>query len=380
MKDPGLSEKHSLKTDQIQMSRSRFLKSAGLLAASGAMFNIAACNQPSKEKRGTADSANAAIPVTPANPSPAVKPVRVAGDPLKVPPPVNWNSQRTHKITLVAKEVIGEIKPGVLFRYLTFDGLVPAPMLRVRQGDSIDLTLVGDKSNHYAHDVDFHSCYGTGGGAAYTNVGPGQTKRIKFQTRDPAAFIYHCAVPDLDFHISSGMFGLILVEPKGGLPPVDREFYLGQHGIYVKEPVNDNTPVEFDTDSLLTETPRYVVLNGAFNAFTPGRYGSLKAKQGETIRIYFVNGGPNLISSFHPIGNIWSKFWMQGSLANEPFKLMQTVQVNPGSCAILEMKLPVPETIHLADHSITRTARQGLLASIEVSGKPVPDIFESETA
>lgn len=361
-----------------KISRSRFLKTAGLLAAGGTFFNIEACNQFLK-KRQNRDSTARKVSNMSASSLTTIKGIRVAGDPLKVPPPVDWSKPKTHMVTLVAKEVIGEIEPGVLFRYLTFNGQVPAPMLRVRQGDSIELTVVGDKGNHYAHDVDFHSCYATGGGSMYTNVGPGQTKRIKFETRDPGAFIYHCAVPDLDFHISSGMFGLILVEPRDGLPHVDREFYLGQHGIYVKEPINETTPVEFDTDSLLKETPRYVVLNGAFNAFTPERYGSLKAVQGETIRIYFVNGGPNLISSFHPIGNIWSKFWMQGSLANEPFKQMQTVQVNPGSCAILEMKLPVPETIHLADHAITRTARQGLLAFIEVSGEQVPEIFESKS-
>jgi nitrite reductase (NO-forming) len=93
-----------------------------------------------------------------------------------------------------------------------------------------------------------------------------------------------------------------------------------------------------------------------------------------------VNGGPNLISSFHPIGNIWSRFWMQGSLSNDPFRLMQTVEINPGSCAILEIKYPVPEIVRLADHSITRTARKGLLAEIEVSGKPVPELFQAITS
>lgn len=127
---------------------------------------------------------------------------------------------------------------------------------------------------------------------------------------------------------------------------------------------------------MIAEKPKYVVLNGEFNAITADKYGALKAKKGERVRIFFVNGGPNLISSFHPIGNIWEKFWLQGSLMNNPFAMMQTVQVNPGSCAILEMQLPVPEVIRLADHSITRTARQGLLAEIEVDGSSVPSIFE----
>lgn len=370
-----MSKEKLTEPERLRMSRSHFLQSAGILAASGALFNVVGCNQPAKNQNQKADSSTVASGVAVTG-LPTGKPVRVAGDPTKVPPPVNWKHPITHKISMVAKEVIGEIEPGVLFRYMTFDGQVPAPMFRVRQGDTIDLTLTADKNNQNPHNVDFHSCYGTGGGAAYLNVGPGQTKSIKFEVRDPGAFIYHCAVPNLDYHISCGMFGLILVEPEKGMEKVDREFYLGQHEIYAIKPEKENTVAAFDFDGLLKETAKYVVLNGAFNGFTPQRYGSLKAKQGETVRIYFVNGGPNLISSFHPIGNIWSKFWLQGSLANEPFRLMQTVQVNPGSCAILEMKLPVPETIHLADHSITRTAQQGLLAFIEVSGTPVPSIFD----
>lgn len=373
MKD-SKSSKNGRVPDPSSMSRSHFLQSAGLLAASGLVLNWSGCKQPAGEADHTDQKKDTTAAVASAA---SVQAVRVAADPLKIPPPVNWSAPKTHKIEMVSKEMVGEIKPGVLFRYMTFGGQVPAPMIRVRQGDTIDFTLIGDQSNHNPHNVDFHSCYGSGGGADYLNVGPGQKKRIRFKVMDPGAFIYHCAVPDLDYHIASGMYGLILVEPEGGLPKVDHEFYLGQNEMYVKEPVNDTTPVAFDYDRLLSENPNYVVLNGAFNSMTSQRYGALKAKKGESIRIYFVNGGPNLISSFHPIGNVWSKFWMQGSLANAPFKLMQTVEVNPGSCAILEMKLPVAETIHLADHSITRTARKGLRADIEVTGSPAPDIFEA---
>lgn len=357
------------------ISRNRFLQSAGILAASGAFLGWAGCRQTpsgqSQQPSHTADTTAAAAGAAAALP----RPVRVTADPRKIPPPIHRSHSITQHLVLESKELVGEIKPGVLFRYMTFDGQVPAPMIRARVGDTMDITLKGDPGNHNPHNIDFHSCYGTGGGAAFLNVGPGQTKRIRFEVRDPGAFIYHCAVADLDYHISSGMFGLILVEPAEGLPAVDHEFYFGQNEIYVKEPANEHALAAFDYDALLREDPRYVVLNGAFNSITDQRYGALKANKGETCRIYFVNGGPNLISSFHPIGNIWTKFWMQGSLANQPFRLMQTVQVNPGSCAILEMKFPVPETIHLADHSITRTARKGLLADIVIEGTPDPKIF-----
>ncbi|HEX5554172.1 MAG TPA: copper-containing nitrite reductase [Chitinophagaceae bacterium] len=359
------------------ISRSRFLQSAGLLAASGVLLNLAGC-RPAGENRQSGTTAATKQPAAAGLViKPPVHPVRVSADPMKIPPPIHRSRPVTHQILLETSERTGEIKPGVLFSYMMFNGQVPAPMIRVRQGDTLEVTVRGDPANHHPHNVDFHSCYGPGGGAEYTNVGPGQTRRIKFKAMDPGAFIYHCAVADLDFHISSGMYGLILVEPSKGLPPVDQEYYLGQNEIYIKRPADENTVAEFDYDALLREDPAYVVLNGAFHAITRQRYGPMKATKGQTARLYFVNGGPNLISSFHPIGNIWSKCWLQGSLANPPFHLMQTLQVNPGSCAILEMKFPVPETIHLADHSITRTARKGLLADIEVSGSPDPQIFQS---
>lgn len=381
-------EKERTITDHVgqkPISRSRFLTTAGIILAGSAGLATAgeAFRQwPRRHKpvqphqsgsqASVKNSSQDMMPVTQS----LLKPVRVSADPVNIPLPIHRSAPVTQKVRLEAKEMIGEITDGVLFHYMTFNGQVPAPMIRVREGDTVDLTLTDSTHSQQTHSVDFHSCFGTGGGAAYTTVSPGQSKHIRFEVMNPGAFIYHCAVHDLDYHISSGMFGLILVEPKEGLAPVDHEFYFGQNEIYVDDPQDKNTPAIFNFDNMIAEKPKYVVLNGEFNAITAGKYGALKARKGETLRIFFVNGGPNLISSFHPIGNIWNKFWLQGSLTNPPFTMMQTVQVNPGSCAILEMQLPVPEVIRLADHSITRTARQGLLAEIEVSGSPVPDIFE----
>ncbi|MBX6379460.1 MAG: nitrite reductase, copper-containing [Thermoflavifilum aggregans] len=300
---------------------------------------------------------------------------RVAADPAKVPPPPDYTGARTHEIHLVAREVLAELKKGVIFRFMTFNGQVPGPMIRVRQGDTIDLYFTSDPKNKYPHNIDFHSVYGTGGGAVALMCGPGQTRHIRFKVMYPGAFIYHCAVPDLDMHISSGMFGMMVVEPPEGLPPVDREFYIGQHEVYVKPSVNDHTEALFDMDAMMQEIPQYVLFNGAFKGLTSEGYGPMHAKQHERVRIFFVDGGPNLSSSFHPIGNVWTRAWRDGGLANVPEKYLQTINVPPGSCAVVEMDLPIAETIHLADHSITRYARKGLGADIVVSGKANPDIF-----
>ncbi len=361
---------------QSPMSRSSFMKtSAVLVAGSSLLFGLSSC-QPSvqapKEEK------------TPAQPGPAaavaltVKSKRVAADPTLVPPPIKQKSPQRHKVRLECTEVIGEVKAGEKFRYLTFNGQVPAPMIRVRQGDTIDLTISNPDTSINPHNVYFHSVYGTGGGSSATLVAPGQTKHIRFKTIYPGAFIYHCAAPGLDFHISSGMFGLILVEPLDGLPAVDHEFYFGQNEIYTKSVVDANGFLPFDYDAMKNETPNFVVLNGESYAITDSRYGAVKVKKGETARVYFVNGGPNLISSFHAIGNVWTKAWRAGALANNPEKYIQTIEVGPGSCAVLEMEFPVPETIKLVDHSLSRVVSKGLMAVIEVEGTPDTAIFDAE--
>lgn len=126
------------------------------------------------------------------------------------------------------------------------------------------------------------------------------------------------------------------------------------------------------------EDPNFVVLNGESYAITDSLYGAVKVKKGETARIYFVNGGPNLISSFHAIGNVWTKAWREGALANKPEKYIQTIGVSPGSCAVLEMEFPVPETIKLVDHSLSRVVSKGLMAMIEVEGTADTEIFDAK--
>ncbi|MET4081981.1 nitrite reductase (NO-forming) [Pedobacter sp. UYP30] len=370
--------KNSINTEQEEMlqnpiSRASFMKTSALVAGSSLLFGLSSCQsspKPTVEKASVKVSPVADAAIT-------AKPKRVAANPALLPPPIKQKITQTHKITLECTEVIGEVKAGQKFRYLTFNGQVPAPMIRVRQGDTIDLTITNPTTSIHPHNVDFHAVYGTGGGAEATMVAPGQTKHIRFKTMYPGAFIYHCAAPGLDFHISSGMFGLLLVEPPEGLPEVDHEFYFGQNEIYTKDEVDANGFLNFDYEAMKNENPNFVVLNGESYAITDAVYGAVKVKKGETARIFFVNGGPNLISSFHPIGNIWTKAWREGALANNPEKYIQTIGVSPGSCAVLEMEFPVAETIKLADHSLSRVVSKGLMAVIEVEGTADTEIFDA---
>lgn len=301
----------------------------------------------------------------------------VVADPTRLPPPIHRTHSIHHEITLEAREVRASLDNGVEFMYMTWDGQVPGPMIRVRQGDTVTLTVTGAKTNSQPHNVDMHAIYGTGGGSAATMVNPGQSRTEFFKCMYPGAFIYHCAVTNLDEHISAGMYGMIVVEPYEGLPKVDREIYLGQNEVYTKEPFGTKGLAHFDTTSMAGEDPTYVLFNGAVNALTAGRFGPIQAKVGETMRVFMVCGGPNLSSSFHAIGNVWKECWPQGALANSPLHYVQTQPVPPGSCFVGHLDLLVPETIKLVDHALSRVAHKGLLAEIVVSGAANPDIYQA---
>ena len=192
----------------------------------------------------------------------------IAANPTDVPEPVDWDSPREHEITLTTSEVVAEIEPDVTFTYMTFDDQVPGPMVRVRRGDTVRLTLENPEDMGMLHNIDFHAVYGPGGGAAHTNVAPGESETIEFKAMYPGIHVYHCAVPNLDYHISAGMFGAILVEPEEGLPEVDRELYFGQNEIYTNGEAGEEGHHEFDFEGMKDREPTYAVLNGEAYAYT----------------------------------------------------------------------------------------------------------------
>jgi nitrite reductase (NO-forming) len=172
-------------------------------------------------------------------------------------------------------------------------------------------------------------------------------------------------------HIANGMYGMILVEPEAGLPPVDREFYVMQGEIYTAQSLGSSGFLAESTAKLMAEKPEYVVFNGGAKALKDK---PLRAMVGETIRIYFGDGGPNLTSSFHVIGGIFDKVYPMGSLGGATLPSVQTVSVPPGGSAVVEMKLEVPGKYVLVDHALTRVER-GAAGILEVDGSQNDAVF-----
>ena len=278
-------------------------------------------------------------------------------------------------VRLEATEIEKEIAPGVTYTLWTFNNTVPGPLIRVHEGDTVEIQLHNSLTSTVTHNIDLHSVNGPGGGADVTNVAPGETKAFTFKALSAGLFTYHCAAGLVADHISNGMYGGILVEPRDGLPKVDREYYVGQSDMYLNLATNDPGKGELDLDKLLAEQPTYVVFNGHTKALSGAN--ALQAKVGETVRIYFVDGGPNLTSSFHIIGEIFDKAWAWGTLESRPIQGVQTISTPPGGSTIVEFKVDVPGDYKLVDHALGRVAK-GAVGTLKVTGENNPDIFDVE--
>ncbi len=293
--------------------------------------------------------------------------------PDDLPAPLNRSATETVRIDLETVELTGRLADGTSYSYWTFNGLVPGPFLRVGAGDTVEVHLKNAAGSSMAHSVDFHAVTGPGGGAVATQTQPGGETTFTFKALNPGLYVYHCATPMVAQHIANGMYGLILVEPEGGLPPVDREFYVMQGEIYTAEPLHQHGAASFSLPKLLDEAPEYMVFNGAVGALVQEH--PLQAQVGETVRIFFGVGGPNKTSSFHVIGEIFDRVYDQGSLTSPPLTDVQTTLVPTGGATMVEFTVEVPGNYILVDHSLSRLER-GLAGYLVVEGAPAPEIFD----
>ena len=296
----------------------------------------------------------------------------IAHDPADIPPPITRREPQTVRFDLETIELEAHLDTNSTFRFWTFNARVPGPFVRVRVGDTVECYLKNAEDSWMAHNVDFHAVTGPGGGAVLTTAMPGEEFAFRFKALNPGLYVYHCAVPPVAMHIANGMYGMILVEPEDGLPPVDREFYVMQGEIYTEEAFGSSGLLTESYDKLLNERPEYIVFNGHVGALT--EHFPLQANVGETVRIFFGVGGPNLTSSFHVIGEIFDRVYQHASLTSPPLTDVQTVSVAPGGAVMVEFKCEVPGRYVLVDHALSR-AERGLAGYLIVEGEEQPDIF-----
>ena len=291
--------------------------------------------------------------------------------PPNVPTPVGARKAKKLIVNMEILEQEGTMTDGTTYNYWTFGGSVPGSFIRTRVGDEVEFTLSNHPDNKLPHNIDLHAVTGPGGGATSSFVAPGHEKKFNFKTLNPGLYVYHCATAPVGMHIANGMYGLILVEPAGGLPPVDKEYYIMQGDFYTKGENGEPGLQAFDMQKAVDEDADYVVFNGKVGSLTGDN--AITANVGETVRLYVGNGGPNLVSSFHVIGEIFDKVMVEGgSSINEN---VQTTLVPAGGAAIVEFRVDVPGTFILVDHSIFRAFNKGALGMLKVEGEENKNIY-----
>ena len=281
-----------------------------------------------------------------------------------VPPPITRKHATKVIVTLEVKEITKQLADGVQYTFWTFGGNVPGSFIRIREGDLVEFHLQNNQNSKMPHNIDLHAVTGPGGGAAASFTAPGHSSQFSFVALTPGLYVYHCATAPVGMHVGNGMYGLILVEPKEGLPPVDHEYYVMQGEFYTGGKFGEAGLQSFDLDKAVDERPTYVVFNGAVGALTGNN--ALAAKVGDKIRLFVGNGGPNLSSSFHVIGMIFDTVYQESGSA--PTHHVQTTEVPPGGAAIVEFTASVPGSYTLVDHSLFRAFNKGATGTLNVTG------------
>lgn len=292
-------------------------------------------------------------------------------DAPEVPKSPGYDRPKKVIVELEVVEQVMRLADGVEYNFWTFGGKVPGKFIRIQHGDLVEFHLHNHPDNKLPHNIDLHAVTGPGGGAEASLTAPGHTTQFSFKAINPGLYVYHCATAPVGMHIANGMYGLILVEPREGLPPVDKEFYIMQSEFYTKAPFGEAGLTSFDMQKALNELPDYVVFNGSVGANLGEA--AMQVEVGETVRLYVGNGGPSLVSSFHVIGEIFDRVYIDGgSMMNEN---VSTTLIPAGGASIVEFKCEVPGSLTLVDHSVFRAFNKGALAQIEVSGEEAHDIF-----
>lgn len=294
--------------------------------------------------------------------------------PPEVPPVIKRSSPAKVVVELEVVEKVGKIADGVEYTFWTYGGTVPGKFIRVREGDTVEFHLANNPNNKLPHNIDLHAVTGPGGGAASSFTAPGHKSRFTFKALNPGLYIYHCATAPVGMHIANGMYGLIYVQPEEPLPPVDHEYYVVQGDFYTDAAFGTKGHQAFSMKRAIDENPSYVVFNGSALSLVGDN--ALKAKVGDKIRLFVGNGGPNLVSSFHVIGEIFDRVYTEGGMKAQ--EQVQTTIVPAGGSAIVEFKLDTNGTYILVDHSIFRTFNKGSLGMMKVDGEQVKEIYSGK--
>lgn len=293
-----------------------------------------------------------------------------------VPPPIARTFATKVILEIEIKEHVADLADGVQYLYWTFGDEAPGKFYRVREGDLVEVHLHNHPDNSLAHNIDFQSATGPSGGGDASFIAPGYSAVFAWRALRPGLYLYQCSAEPAGVHVANGMFGLILVEPRRGLPKVAHEYQVVQSEFYTEGRFGDRGPQRFSADKALKEQPDYVLFNGRVGALT-GEH-ALKASVGERVRIFFGNAGPNLLSSFHVVGEVFDDVYGEGGVTPNQHDV-QASAVPAGGSTIVEFNVEVPGDYPIVDHSLFRSHNKGTMGLLTVTGRENRMIFSGTT-
>ena len=282
-----------------------------------------------------------------------------------VPPPLNRRHATKVLLDVEVKEHTKVLADGVTYTYWTFGDDAPGQFIRVREGDLVQTRFSNHPDNSVAHNIDFHAATGPGGGGEASFVAPGHSATFTWRAMRAGLYLYHCVAAPAGMHLANGMYGLILVEPKQGMPKVDKEFFIVQGEFYTNGAYGERGNQQFDMTKAVREQPEYVVFNGRVGALMGDN--ALRMKAGESVRLYLGNAGPALMSSFHIVGEIFDDVYGEGGTKVNQHNVQTTV-VPVGGSAMVDLVMDVPGAYQFVDHSMFRAFNKGAMGAIEVDG------------
>jgi nitrite reductase (NO-forming) len=293
-----------------------------------------------------------------------------------VPPPITRRHPTKVRLNIEVREHTKTLADGVSYTFWTFGDDTPGNFIRVRVGDLVETHLSNHPDNSVAHNIDFHAASGPGGGGEASFVAPGHAVTFSWRALAPGLYLYHCVAAPAGLHIANGMYGLILVEPQEGMPKVDQEYFIVQGEFYTDAPFGTRGKRNFSLEKALQERPDYVVFNGQVGALMGEK--ALRAKAGESIRLYLGNAGPSLLSSFHIVGEIFDNVYGEGGSKINQHNVQTTI-VPVGGAAMVEFVAEVPGSYQMVDHSMFRAFNKGAMGGLEIEGAARPDVFSDRT-
>ncbi|MBI3746002.1 MAG: multicopper oxidase domain-containing protein [Chloroflexi bacterium] len=262
----------------------------------------------------------------------------------------------THDIVINIEEKAMTVANGFVQKVWTFEGTVPGPVIRVKVGDKVRITLKNPTSNAVPHSIDFHSSQ-VAWNDEMTSINPGEEKIYEWRADYAGVWMYHCGTAPALHHIANGMFGMVIVEPKEGLPPVDAEFAVVQSEWYLGPQGQISSLAKA---AAAAPAPDFVVFNGIANQYKDN---PIKVATGARVRVFVLNAGPSIDSSFHVVGTIFSSVIKEGiSLlpGNSGNWGAQAMDLSPAQGGIVEFVMPEDGLYPMVTHAFNLVGRGAL--------------------